>query len=140
MYSSGIASAAIGVSTRQLDNFIHRYCRSTVPTGTQGRSRSMPHAAVELAAIALILARDLGCRPASAVALAARILANEGPDLALGSLCTLRFDLRRLRRVLNRALADAIEDSAPSRRGRPRDSSTAKKRRGASQEAPRRGW
>ncbi len=140
MYNTEIAAAAIGVSRRHLDNFLRRQFGDMIPNGAQGRARSVPHAAVERAAVAMILMRDLGCRATRAVALATRVLESDDLELSISTLVTLRFDLRRLRLVLDQTLADAVEATPPSRRGRPRNASLPKKLRGAPEEAPRLGW
>ncbi len=140
MYNTEIAAAAIGVTRRHLDNFLSRHFGNMIPKGVQGRARAIPHAAVERAAVAMILVRDLGCRPTSAVTLAAGLVGHRDPELAISAMTTLRFDLPRLRLVLAQTLADAVETTTPSRRGRPRGPSEAKKLRGASEETPRLGW
>ena len=140
MYNSDVAASAIGVSRRHLDNFLRRQLSDLIPTGSQGRTRTIPHGAVERAAVALILMRDLGCRPGKAVTLATRLLDSPDAELTVGSLTTLRFDLGRLRLVLDQTLADAVETTPPARRGRPRRDGPAKKLRGAPEEAPRLGW
>jgi|GEM_PF-2142217 len=140
MYSLDTAASAIGVSTRKLDNFLRRQLGDLIAKGSQGRARTIPHGAVERAAVAMILVRDLGCRPGNAVALATRVIENSGSQLPVGTLTTLGFDLRRLRLVLDQTLADAVETTTPSRRGRPRGLGAAKKLRGASEETPRVGW
>jgi hypothetical protein len=140
MYSIDIVATAIGVSRRGLDNFLRRHFSDLVPKGAQGRGRPIPHAAVERAAVAMILMRDLGCRPARAVALANRLVESADLGLPIGTLTTLRFDLRRLRQVLDQTLADAVETTPPTRRGRPRGQGQPKKLRGASEETPRLGW
>lgn len=119
MYSIDTAASAIGVSTRRLDNFLRRQLGDVVVKGAQGRARTIPHGAVERAAVAMILVRDLGCSPAKAVALATRLIENSSSELPIGTLTTLGFDLRRLRLVLDQTLADAVETATPSRRGRP---------------------
>lgn len=140
MYSTDTAASAIGVSRRQLDNFMRRQLGELIAKGSQGRTRTIPHAAVERAAVAMILMRDLGCRPAKAVELATRLSESPDTELLIGTLTTLRFDVRRLRLILDRTLADAVETTTPARRGRPRAANHTKKLRGASEEAPRLGW
>jgi hypothetical protein len=135
MYNIDIAAAAIGIPKRDLDNFLRRQFGDLVPKGSQGRSRTIPHAVVEQAAVAMILVRDLGCNPAKAVTLAAALIENGDTALKIGTLSTLRFDLRRIRAVLDQTLADAVETTPPSRRGRPCGSDKPKKLRGASGEA-----
>jgi hypothetical protein len=140
MYNIDIAAAAIGIPKRNLDNFLRRQFGDSFAKGSQGRARSIPHAVVERAAVAMLLARDLGCNPAKAVTLAAALIENGDAGLKIGTLTTLSFDLRRLHLVLDQTLADAVEATPPSRRGRPRGSHKPKKLRGASEEAPRLGW
>ena len=52
MFNSAVTAAAIGVTSRQLDNFIRRHFSKLVPRGKQGRARTIPHSAVETAAVA----------------------------------------------------------------------------------------
>jgi len=140
MYNIDIAAAAIGIPKRNLDNFLRRQFGDLVPRGAQGRERKIPHSIVEQVAVSMILVRDLGCSPAKAVTLAAALIENADTGITIGTLTALRFDLRRLRLVLDQTLADAVETTPPSRRGRPRNVNQPKKLRGASEEAPRLGW
>ncbi len=127
MYSTLDVAIAIGVDHRRLDNLITRYCRDTVPAGRRGSSRKISDAIVERLAVALLLNRDLRIPFDRGWLLSQQISAAKEGRAHFGALGTLEFDLPRLRTVVRQALADAVQDRQPVRRGRP----VLKKKRGA---------
>jgi hypothetical protein len=74
---------------------------------------------VERFALAMLLQRDLDLSVRKAMEVADE-LQRESGVVTLGVLGSLRFDMNRLRSVMQQALASAIEEHAPPRRGRPR--------------------
>lgn len=75
---------------------------------------------MELLAITLLINRDTGAPLKRALELARRVVASTDGSIALGGLGSLGFDLTRLKRLLQEALADALDDHVAPRRGRPR--------------------
>ena len=119
MYSTLDVAIALGVDHRRLDNLIVRYCRDVVPAGQRGSSRKISDKIVDRLAVALLLNRDLGTPFDLGWLLSEQIEAAKDGRVQFGALGTLEFDLPRLRAVVRGALADAVQDRPPVRRGRP---------------------
>lgn len=127
MYSTVDVAIALGTSPKTIDNLITRYCRAAIPVGTQGASRSIPAATVEVIALALLLKRDLGMPFRRGWLIGTGLLHGDAPRMSVGILGTLEYDVPRLKAVVRQALADSVQDRSPIRRGRP----PAKAKRGA---------
>jgi hypothetical protein len=120
MLSTKLAAEVLGVSPKRLDNLIVRAGRSLVPQGQNGSSRSLSLDVVELFALTMLLQRDLGLSVLNAMRVAEELQRDNG-QVQLGVLGSLRFDMTRLRTVLQQALASAIEGHTAPKRGRPRN-------------------
>lgn len=118
--STDASAAALGVDRKTLDNMLAREGRSLLGTGHRGRRRRISIEVLELAAIALVLNRDLGVSVARGLELAAQLVATPTAPVSVGSLSTITFDLARLRRALDRSIEEALESTAEPARGRPR--------------------
>jgi len=130
VYSTAQAAEALGVTPKRFDNLLSGPGRKIVAPGRHGLSRSISIEAIEIFALALLLERDLGSRLERAVEIAAELRKEPAHDVAVGALGALRYDVPRLRYVLQNALADALENRLQPRRGRPPTIKTIK--RGAS--------
>lgn len=114
------AALALGVERKILDNILAREAKPFASAGRRGKNRRIDFPTLERIAIALILNRDLGVPISKGLDLAERILrAPRDRELPLGSLMSLRFDTAHLHRALESAIADAVEEFVPPRRGRP---------------------
>lgn len=118
----------LGIDTKRLDNVCSRVKSALIIPGARGRARQFGSNEVEFLAVTLLVARDLAIPIRSAATLASRLLVSETGHVALGALCAVHFDVSRLRKVLQQAIADAVQDREPVRRGRP----PGKKKWGAS--------
>jgi len=127
MYTTSDVAFALGTSAKTIDNLVTRYCRSAIPVGTQGASRMIPPATVEVITIALLLKRDLGMPFRRGWLMGTKLLRSDACRVPVGTLGTLEYDVPRLRAVVRQALADSVQDRSPLRRGRP----PAKTKRGA---------
>ena len=117
--STRTAAVALGVAPRLLDNILAREAKSLVPAGRRGKERCITFAVLERIAIALVINRDVGVSIARGLELAGQLLGVPGArELSLGSLTTLRFDTAHLKRALESACAEAVEEQMPPRRGR----------------------
>ncbi len=122
MYSSDTCATALGISQKAFDNFVARGAKSLLPPGRQGRSRQIDGKSLEILTLAMLLCRDLQMPSVRAVEFAERIVRSpEG--VPVGTLGVLRFDVEKLRSVLQAAVADAIDGNGPRRRGRPQAAS-----------------
>jgi len=113
------AAHALGISRKSLDNILAREARGFFPSRRRGRSRRLSFAQLEQLAVTLILARDLRIPIARAFAIASEIVRSPSGEPTIGSLASIRFDRASLRGPLEAALAVALEEVAPRRRGRP---------------------
>jgi hypothetical protein len=118
--STELAAAALGVDRKTLDNLLAREGRSLLGRGARGRRRRIPVEVLELAAVAMILNRDLGVTIAKGLELAALIVAAPASTVPVGSLGRLSFNLTPLRQALDQSIQDALESTAEPTRGRPR--------------------
>lgn len=130
IYTTTEAAAAIGVDQKRLDNILTASGRHLIGRGAQGKARTIGADVIELVAIALLLERDTGLRIGPALRMASAIRASPDGTIPIGRLGSIRFDVIRLKSLIQEALADAVEGPAAPRRGRPPGSSKAK--RGAS--------
>src|SRR5689334_596062 len=118
--STRLAAEILGVTSKRVDNLLVRLQGDLGLAGVQGRSRSISPETIELLAISLLLNRDTGAPLGRAMMLAREIIQAESGTVPLGALASLRFDVSRLRALLQQALADALEDHSEPKRGRPR--------------------
>ena len=130
IYTTLEAAAAIGIEPKRLDNILTASGRHLIGRGAQGKARTIGADVIELVAIALLLERDTGLRIGPALRMASAIRASPDGTIPIGRLGSLRFDVTRLKSLIQDALADAVEGPAAPRRGRPPGSPKAK--RGAS--------
>ena len=117
--TTATAAIALGVERKSLDNILTREARHLVPAGRQGRSRRLPMATLETLAIALVLNRDLKIPVAVGIELAESLRSSPNQEIGIGRLGKLQFDIAGLRPSLSAAIAEAIEEVHPRRRGRP---------------------
>jgi len=119
--TTATAAAAIGVSRKRLDNILAREAKGLLPPGAHGRSRRVSIDTVEVVALGLLLCRDLGAPISRSLALAAKLLSlPPSAGLQVGTLGQLHFDVKTLRRTIDDAVQESIEQTPTPRRGRPR--------------------
>jgi hypothetical protein len=118
-FSTATAAHALGVDRKVLDNLLTREAKALVGVGRRGKDRRISFLVLEQLALALLLKRDLGVSLAKGLELAAAIVRSPTGEVAVGSLGMLRYEPTGLRLPLETALADALEEVAPPRRGRP---------------------
>jgi hypothetical protein len=118
-FSTATAAHALGVDRKVLDNMLTREAKGLVGVGRRGKDRRISFRVLEQLALALLLKRDLGVSLARGLELAGSIAQSPTGEIAVGSLGVLRYEHSGLRSPLEAALADALEEVAPPRRGRP---------------------
>lgn len=152
VYDVAVASVAIGVDKKWLDNLTSQHALPGTDHFARGVPRRLSMRAIVTAALVRQLNRELGVPVSRAVDLAAAILVIDlpavtgmgmgmgmgiGEPLVAGGLQSLRtmhvtpvisltVDLHGLERDIDRRLLEAMETAVPRRRGRP----PAKERRG----------
>ncbi|HVT37862.1 MAG TPA: hypothetical protein VHE78_02345 [Gemmatimonadaceae bacterium] len=118
-FSTATAAHALGIDRKVLDNLLTREAKALVGAGRRGKERRISFVVLEQIALALLLKRDLGVSLAKGLELATAIAQSPSGEIAVGSLGSLRYEHSGLRSPLEAALADALEEVAPLRRGRP---------------------
>lgn len=127
--TTAMASTALGVPIKFLDNILTREAASLLPLGKQGKSRQIPVAVIEQLCVALLLQRELGTPIAKSLQIAQQLVEGAG-QAAIGKLGAITFDIARVRRSLHQAIAQTLEEGSNPTRGRPRQHQKTK--RGAS--------
>lgn len=59
-YTTTDVAAALGTTTKMVDNLLAREAKHLLSTGKRGKSRLIDESLIEILAIALLLRRDLG--------------------------------------------------------------------------------
>ena len=119
--TTATAAAAIGIPSKRLDNILAREARGLLPSGAQGRARRVSVEVIEIVSLGMVLGRDLGVPMAKALELASRLLASPTRGvIEFGALGRLQFDVGRLRRAIEDAVTESIEQTPTPPRGRPR--------------------
>lgn len=119
MYRTSVVAAALGVDVRSVDALVRTVRGKHLPFGARGRARQLPDDLVALFAVSLLIRRDFGCPLTRATQLAESLLTAENSSIQVGSVFRLQIDRHRLQDVIKQALADAVADVVPPRRGRP---------------------
>ena len=114
------AAYVLGVTPKQLDNLFSRLGSAAGDGGRQGRSREVSLEVVEVLAVTLLISRDTAAPQWRAHQIAMAVVNSTDGSTEIGALGSLRFDLRRLRSLLQLALADTMEGRVTPKRGRPR--------------------
>ena len=114
------AADVLGITPKQLDNLMVRVGNGIAGRGHQGKSRKLSLDTVEVLAVMLLISRDTAASQQRALEIARAIVSSPDGSMALGALGSLHFDLKRLRSLLQQALADALEGRVTPKRGRPR--------------------
>ena len=152
VYDVAVASLAIGVEKKWLDNLTSQHSLPGTDHFARGVPRRLSMRALVTAALVRQLNRELGVPVARAVDLAAAIILVDLPPVAVAgagagvgigeplvavglqslrtvnvtAVISLTVDLHGLERDIERRLLEAMETAVPRRRGRP----PAKERRG----------
>ena len=147
VYNVAVASLAIGVDRKWLDNLTAQHSLPGAEHFARGVPRRLSMRALVTAALVRELNRELGVPVSMAVALAAGMVGNAPAAVGVGvgvgeplgvvaiqslrtvnvtPLISLTVDLHGLERDIDRRLLEAMETAVPRRRGRP----PVKERRG----------
>jgi hypothetical protein len=118
--TTSTAALVLGADTKVIDNILAREGKHLIRDGRRGRTRRISFAVLKQLAVALELRRHLGVPIAIALDTSAKLLATADGEMPMGALGSIRIDLKSLGVNLSAALADAIEQTTPPPRGRPR--------------------
>jgi hypothetical protein len=118
-YTVAVASLAVGVGAKWLDNLLSHHHVEGVTRGRRGVGRTLSHGALVRIAVAAALVRELDCTVARALRLAERVASTPDGHITLAQSLELRVELRRIERDLATRIADAVETAGHRRRGRP---------------------
>ena len=119
LYHVEIARHASDVDHKWVDNLLSHYAVPGVHNEKQGVARRITLDGVYHVALISRLNREMGVSVASAVALAKVLLASESARATVGRWLELQVDRGALEREIDRRVHEAVEASAPPRRGRP---------------------
>ncbi|NUQ19683.1 MAG: hypothetical protein HOQ09_01855 [Gemmatimonadaceae bacterium] len=119
MYDIAVASLALGVERKWLDNLLSQHDIPGVEHVARGVTRKLSTRALVTAAAVRDLQRRLGVPAGRAVELAAHVVAASHHRVELSPALTIHLDLTTLERDLERRLVHAMETAVPRRRGRP---------------------
>ena len=125
-YTVAAAAVALNTEPKWLDNLLSHHEVPGVDRGRQGMRRALAPSSILVVAVAKILVNDLGIPIARAVALAARLCADDDGVHAPSPDVSLRVDRDAIARRLERRLAEAAELVVPPRRGRPRSAARSR--------------
>lgn len=128
LYNCSSTAAALGVSSKWLDNLLSHNNIDGVSRARQGVPRRLSSDAVVTIAIANQLNAAAGVPIATALQLATQLVETENHTVQLGSGLTLSVDVTFLRSTVSAQLAQAVELTPTPPRGRPR--STQEKQNG----------
>ena len=129
VYDVAVASLALGVERKWLDNLLAQHEITGVEHVTRGVSRRLSVQALVTAAAVRDLHRDLGLAVVRAVEIAEEAARAPHHRLQLSPALSVHLDLATIERDLEHRLVHAMEISIPRRRGR-RSGDRHKRRRG----------
>lgn len=116
-YTVVASAVALGVDYKWLDNLLSHHTVIGVRQAKQGVTRTIPHAALQIIALALELIAAFQTPVPEALSWATRLAGGENP--ARSGLLTLGIDAEEIDRWLIERLAYAVEVAPVPRRGRP---------------------
>jgi len=121
-YHIEIARYAADVDLKWVDNLLSHHRVPGVQSGRQGVARKISLDGIYHIAVVCRLNRRLGVPASTAVVIASRLLASHSDRASVAVALELHIDRRALEQEIDRRVTEAVEASAPPRRGRPRRS------------------
>jgi hypothetical protein len=119
LYDIAVASFALRVERRWLDNLLSQHDVTGVSRSVQGLARQIPLRSLAIIAIVRDLQRHLGLGVARGLVVATRLVGPAHGHARVG-VALLMADVDDIEQELERRLVDAMETVVPRRRGRPR--------------------
>lgn len=120
-YDVGVASFALRVDRKWLDNLLSQHDVPGVDRSVQGLARQIPLRSLAIIAIVRDLQRHAGLPVSRGIDIGTRLIGPAHGHVRLGS-AVLTVDVPAIERELDHRLVDAMETVVPRRRGRPRTS------------------
>jgi len=120
LYNCSSTAAALGVSSKWLDNLLSHNNIDGVSRARQGVSRRLSSDAIVTIAIANQLNAAASVPIGTALQLATQLVETENNMVQLGAGLTLSVDVALLRSKVSAQLAQAVELTPTPPRGRPR--------------------
>lgn len=119
LYNTATAAAALGVSSKWLDNMLSHIDLDGVQSESQGVSRRLSLSSITTLSLTKDLAASLGIGQNAALWLATRILAQPNGALDLMPGLRISLDIGALQAETVSRLGRAVEVTPTPRRGRP---------------------
>lgn len=116
-YDVAVASLAIGVPARWIDNVLSRHEIPGVRHTARGVTRRLSPAAIEFLEVVRILTAEIGLPVPRAVELARAV--SDARPVSFGDTATLQVDTEAVARRIAARLPDAVDSAPRPRRGRP---------------------
>jgi hypothetical protein len=118
VYDIAVASFALRVERKWLDNLLSQHDVPGVDRSVQGMARQIPLRSLAIIAIVRDLQRQLGLGVGRGLEVAARLVGPAHGHVRLG-VAVMTADVAAIEEELDRRLVDAMEIVVPRRRGRP---------------------
>jgi len=119
LYHVEIARHAADAEHKWVDNLLSHFDIPGVESRCQGVARRISLDGIHHVALIRRLNRELRIPVAAAVSVACRLLASHSDRETAGSVIVLHLDRAALKHEIDRRVNEAVEVSAPARRGRP---------------------
>jgi hypothetical protein len=117
LYDVAVASFALRVDRKWLDNLLSQHDVPGVSRSVQGLARQIPLRSLAIIAIVRDLQRQLGLGVGRGLQIAARLVGPSHGNARAG-IVSLTVDVSALERELDHRLVDAMETVVPKPRGR----------------------
>lgn len=118
-YHVEIASFAAGADNKWVDNVLSRFQLHGVESARQGVARKISMSGIYHIAIVRRLVRDIGLPVEVAINLATQLLGSPDGRATLSPLLQVQLDRAAFEQQVGDLVAEAVETTAPARRGRP---------------------
>ncbi len=118
-YHVEIASFAADADNKWVDNLLSRFELHGVESARQGVARKISMSGIYHIAIVRRLVRDVGLPVEAAINLATRLLGSPNGRAALSPALDVQLDRPAFEQQIGDLVAEAVETTAPARRGRP---------------------
>lgn len=118
-YNTATAAAAIGVTTKWLDNLLSHHNIDSVPIDVQGVARRLSISTITVLSLAKELIDTMQLTVPAALRLAEQLLENPSGEIVVSPRLRINVQTEALRTTVLNRLAHAVEVAPAPRRGRP---------------------
>lgn len=119
IYHTDIAAFVADADAKWVDNLLSRFAVPGVESGRQGIARRVSMSGMKHIALTRRLSLELSIPVDAALALAIRLMRSTEARASLSATLELRMDREGFEVEIETLVAEAVETTAPARRGRP---------------------